>query len=458
MPRLASVLAATICCAAACTSEDAPPAGGTSPSSSAGSGPDDGSGEGSEGGGPGEEGGPGDPGDEEGGDTEPAATSGDPGDAPTFAEDVAPILAARCWSCHTEDGFAPFPLLEYDEVAPLAPLLLATVESRTMPPWPPDASGDCGSFVDARWLSDDELATIAAWVEADTPPGDLSLVPPPPSPPTLGEVSTTIAVGPYVPQGNPPENPLDDYRCFVVPSPSATDTVLTAFEVHPGVIEEAHHIVMFSLGSAQAEAEAIAKSGDDGRPGYTCFGGAEVSDYEIVGAWTPGVQLVRFPDGTGAHIPGGRSLVVQMHYNLAAGAAEDLTSLDLRFDPGATPLRSYVLTDYDLTIPPGVADHVEGIAEQLDGDPISVVAAFPHMHQIGTTMRVGTLDGTCVIDVPRYDFNWQELYRYTQPVVIPGGATVGIECHYDSTARTQTTTFGEGSSDEMCGVQLMALP
>ena len=456
MRTLRPVLGAILYSVLACTADDAPPAGGSSPSGSGASG-EEGEGEGTAGEGSAGEAGSSDPGGEEGSDTEPAETTGTPGEGPTFAEDIAPIFAARCWSCHVPGGVAPFSLLDYDEVAPMAPLIVATLESRTMPPWPPDSSGACGDFVDARWLSDEEIATVSAWLDADTPSGDLTLVPDPPGPASLGDVSATMAVGPYTPQGSPPENPLDDYRCFVVPSPSPVDTVLTAFEVHPGVVEEAHHIVIFSLANDQAVEQAVAMSGADGRPGYECFGAAGVES-EIVGAWTPGVQIVRFPEGTGARVPGGRPMVVQMHYNLTAGAIEDTTSLDLQFDPAATALRSYVLSDYDLSIPPGMDDHVEGIAETLSSEPLSIVAAFPHMHQIGARMRVGSLDGTCVIDVPRYDFNWQELYRYQQPIVVPGGATVGIECHYDSTTRKQTTTFGEGSSDEMCGIQLMALP
>jgi hypothetical protein len=380
------------------------------------------------------------------------------GAGPTFADDVAPILAQRCWSCHKPGGSAPFSLLAYDDAATYAPLMVATVEARTMPPWPVDASGACHEFADARWLGNDEIATISAWVDADTPPGDLSLVPEIPGEDGLDAVSATLSVGPYTPQPNPPENPLDDYRCFVVPSPSPADTVLTAFEVFPGVIEEAHHIVIFSVQDAQTEADAIAMSGADGRPGYTCFGGAGLSGVDIVGAWTPGVPVVRFPEGTGARIPGGRALIVQMHYNLAAGAEEDTTALDLQFDAGATPLRSIVVNNGSLSIPPGVADHVESMTQTLGSDPVTVVAAFPHMHQIGTSMRAELVGNSCLLDVPRWDFEWQETYAYSEPVLIPGGSTVALECRYDSTGRDGVTTFGEGSTDEMCAIQFMALP
>ena len=380
-------------------------------------------------------------------------------EGPTFAEDVAPILAQHCWGCHVEGGIAPYSLVDYESAEALGAAIVATTQSRTMPPWPLDASGDCQQFVDERWLSDTELDTLAAWVDAGAPPGDLSLVPPPPAePPGLEQVSATIATEAYTPTGSPPDNPLDDYRCFVIDSPSATDTVLTAFEVHPGVVEQAHHVVLFSLGNAEAEAEALSRSGSDGRPGYTCFGGAGVGAAEILAAWAPGVRVARYPEGTGARVPGGRRLVLQMHYNLSAGISEDVTSMDLELDDTATPLRTVLAIDLDLAIPPDTPEHVESNVDGFGPDPVTLVAAFPHMHQLGRTLRVELGDGTCVIDVPRWDFHWQQTYSYTKPVVVPGNAQVGLRCVYDSTGVAGVTSFGEGTSDEMCAVQFFALP
>jgi hypothetical protein len=151
-------------------------------------------------------------------------------------------------------------------------------------------------------------------------------------------------------------------------------------------------------------------------------------------------------------------MVVQMHYNLAAGTELDQTSVDLQFDPGAIPLRSIVMFDTDIAIPPNTTDHVEGLITSFGGEDTTIVAAFPHMHLIGKHLRVEVEGGGCVIDAPRWDFHWQQTYSYAQPVVIPGGAQVGLGCVYDSTGRDQTTHFGEGSGDEMCGVQLLALP
>jgi hypothetical protein len=386
-------------------------------------------------------------------------SSGDVPSGPTFGEDVAPILAANCWGCHLEGGIAPFPLLAYDDVAPLGEAIVAATGSRAMPPWPLDGSGACNTFVDERWLSDDDIATIEAWVDAGKLPGDLSLVPPPPGEPAhLEDVSITLAIEPYTPEASSAENPLDDYRCFVVDPELDNDSVLTAFEVHPGVAAQAHHIVLFSLGTDDAEAQAIAASGADGRPGYPCFGGANVPSASIAGAWAPGVPISRFPEGTGAPVPAGRSMVLQMHYNLSAGAEEDLTTVDVQFDDTAIGLRQIVVIDSDLAIPPDTVDHVEQASMVLDSAPVEIVAAFPHMHTLGKQLRVEIDGGGCAVDVPRWDFHWQQTYSYTEPLVVPAGAEVTIGCSYDSTGRDTLTTFGEGTSDEMCVALFFALP
>jgi hypothetical protein len=398
--------------------------------------------------------------------TTTTATTVDPDDStggvptgPTFAEDVAPILAEHCWSCHLEGGIAPFPLLTYEDAHDFGPSIVAATETRYMPPWPLDGSGACNSFVDERWLDDDEIATLAAWVDAGRPPGDLTLVPEPPGePPHLEVVSATLAIEPYVPQPDPPANPFDDYRCFVVDPGLTEDSVLTALEVHPGVAAQAHHIVLFALGTDDAEADALAQSGADGRPGYPCFGGANVANASIAGAWAPGVPIMRFPEGTGAPVPAGRSMVLQMHYNLAAGGEEDATTVDVTFDDSAIALRQIVVIDSDLAIPPETVGHVEQASMVLGAEPVEIVAAFPHMHTLGRQLRVEVGADGCAIDVPRWDFHWQQLYSYAEPLVIPGGAEVTIGCSYDSTGRDQVTTFGEGTSDEMCVALFFALP
>src|SRR5687767_9797020 len=86
-------------------------------------------------------------------DEAPIDTDG-PTDGPTFYGDVAPILARNCVTCHQSGGIAPFQLIEYAQVKPLAASIKTATHNRTMPPFLPDNSGACATYHDAMWLSD----------------------------------------------------------------------------------------------------------------------------------------------------------------------------------------------------------------------------------------------------------------------------------------------------------------
>src|SRR5579864_7189653 len=90
--------------------------------------------------------------------------------AVTFTKDVAPILHARCVSCHRPGEVAPMSLITYQEARPYARAIKDKVVSRAMPPW--FADPHFGSFVNDARLSQKEIDTIASWVDAGAPQGD----------------------------------------------------------------------------------------------------------------------------------------------------------------------------------------------------------------------------------------------------------------------------------------------
>jgi hypothetical protein len=85
--------------------------------------------------------------------------------------------------------------------------------------------------------------------------------------------------------------------------------------------------------------------------------------------------------------------------------------------------------------------------------PVTVFGVYPHMHTLGRTLRVTrTAAGAtqCLVDVPRWDFNWQQFYFYDEPIVLEPGDVLNITCGYDTRSRSDAVTWGEGTSDEMC--------
>src|SRR5687768_14618194 len=81
----------------------------------------------------------------------------------TWWEHVAPIVYDNCLGCHTDGGIAPYPLVAYENARPVATVMKTQTADRTMPPWHADNSSSCQTYADARWLTDEQIATIGAW-------------------------------------------------------------------------------------------------------------------------------------------------------------------------------------------------------------------------------------------------------------------------------------------------------
>src|SRR6202142_4075207 len=95
----------------------------------------------------------------------------------TFTKDVAPILEARCQSCHRPDTFAPMSLLTYEDARPWAKSIKQKVVAREMPPWYIDKNVGVRHFKNDVSLTDQEIATIVQWGDGGAPKGDAKDMP-----------------------------------------------------------------------------------------------------------------------------------------------------------------------------------------------------------------------------------------------------------------------------------------
>lgn len=95
----------------------------------------------------------------------------------TFNNQIIRILQQHCQACHHTDDIAPFSLMTYSEAKLFAEAMREATETREMPPWKP-AQG-CGEFEGERGLSDEQIETLARWVEAGAPEGDPADAPAP---------------------------------------------------------------------------------------------------------------------------------------------------------------------------------------------------------------------------------------------------------------------------------------
>lgn len=384
------------------------------------------------------------------------------GAAVTYYGDVRPILADHCVGCHVVGGIAPIPLDTYDAAAPAAPLIESYTSTRRMPPFLADNSGTCQQFETNDWLSDADLATLAAWNAQGAPEGDPST--PAPTPRQLAHLSGsdvhTLDIGvDYEPTSR---FGSDDYHCFVVTPPMGG--FITGAEVHPDATRMVHHVIVYAPADQQGVDEVMAADAAEAGPGYTCFGGGG-SDHALpVVLWAPGAGAVHTPRGTGLQIDGSRPLVIQVHYNLlnAQPGDTDRSTVDVQIANAATPAFFLPIADLGLVAPP----HMSATTHSYDMpfgqiwlrdfgvSSAHVYSIGPHMHTLGTDIQVDVLndDGStdCLVHIPRWDFNWQLAYRYQTPIPITDTTNMRITCTWDTSSRDTTVTWGEGTQDEMC--------
>ena len=385
------------------------------------------------------------------GDGDPAGMAS----GPSYYRDILPILNQHCAGCHREGGIGPFTLGSYEDAVAHAQTMVLATASRQMPPWGVDNSGDCNSYRDAQWLTDEQIELIGDWSESGMAMGDPADALAPPERAAL-EVGLTLDMEvEYMPN----RRVDDDYRCFIMDPELDHDAYVTGYSVRPGQPTIVHHVILFSLESDAAE-QAVQNLDDaeDG-PGYTCYGGPGTFDgIGLLAGWAPGTPATFYPDGTGPLISAGRKVVAQVHYNLHAGFAPDRTLIDLQLSDSVTSRGlMFPAADFGLRLEPGLA-YTESEAEFSTADlpvgSVKIRGVYPHMHTLGRTLRVEVerVDGStvCVSDTPAWDFHWQRFYFFEDPIDIFRGDIVRIRCGYDTTSRTDVVRWGEGTQDEMC--------
>lgn len=413
-----------------------------------------------------------------------------PGD-PTYHQDIAPIYAKRCVNCHATGGIAPFPLDTYASAKSAGLASQAATTNRTMPPYAVSADGSCGTFRDARWLSDAELGAIAKWVDGGMPEGVATGAAP--QPPKLNVLDGNV-VEYAMPQAYAPVPSVagghDDYRCFPMDMKLKKDQFVTGFEVVPGDPRIVHHVLTFSVspdafpieapsyGANSKVIDALQAANTD-RLGWPCYAGAGkgVLIDALPATWAPGQGATKYPAGTGLRVKAGEILVMQVHYNLANVAQNakpsDLSKVRLQLADSIDREGFMVLHDPFLFTsftnkPQTLAANKKGATidwtatrKDLDfflpnsaGDNFEIFAIYPHMHKFGRkaqlTLTHPNAPEVCGAIVEKWNFDWQGFYWYDKPLQYDANTLLHYTCVYDTTGATSPITPGFGTENEMC--------
>jgi mono/diheme cytochrome c family protein len=376
----------------------------------------------------------------------------------TYSRDIAPILQANCQSCHRPGEIGPFSLLTYEDATATAELIKENTQRRVMPPWKPIEG--YGEFQDTRRLTDQQIRTIAEWVDAGAPEGDPKDLPPPRSFVegwALGTPDLVLDAGEAY---KLPADGPDVYRNFVLPFRPQEDQWVTGLEVRPDRRSVVHHAIVY----IDLEGESLALDAADPGPGYTTSGGGVgFFNVEAIGGWVPGNTPRFAPAGIGVKIPAKARLVLQVHYHPNGEPQQDRTRIGLHF--ARAPIRQQVylmpVLNLFLQIPPGAERHAVRASFDVTSN-ITAWAIVPHMHLLGREMKVSATlpDGsvTPLVWITDWDFHWQETYFFKEPLNLPQGTRVELVAYYDNSEKNphnpnwppQLVRWGEETTDEMC--------
>jgi Flp pilus assembly protein TadD len=402
------------------------------------------------------------------------AMTGHPVAAPTspqvtYARDIAPILFHSCAPCHRPGEAAPFSLLTYADAKSHAGLIATMTERRIMPPWLPDPNDP--KFTDDLRLSAAQIALLKAWVDQGAIEGNSSELPPKPKfieGWQLGKPDVIVtATKPFT----LPASGSDTYWNFVFRSPVDRSRWLKAIEIRPGDKRLVHHAnVLVDRGQTVRLQEKQPGSG---------FGGMElIIESEVFDPdshflfWKPGSAPYVEPEGMSIGLDKNTDLILNTHLQPSGKPETIQPSLGLYFtDKPATlhPILIQMENDRLLDIPPGDKNFLVGDDFTLPVD-VDLLAIYPHAHYLGRDLQaVATLpDGTTetLIHIPRWDLNWQAVFRYQEPMALPKGTTISMRFTYDNSSDNvrnpnhppQRVVAGNRASDEMAHLWLQVLP
>jgi hypothetical protein len=337
----------------------------------------------------------------------------------TYAKQVSRILQKGCQSCHRPGETAPFPLLTYEDARRHGRMIKEVTTQRRMPPWHADPR--YGQFANCRRLTDTEVETLAAWVDAGMPRGDDRDLPPPVKWAAGWRLGTPDLVISMPEEFQVPARGVLPYQRYVVDPGFKEDRWVRAAEGRPGNPGAVHHIVAYIL-----------------RPGQRGLGSAD-GGWSILVGWAPGDLGMSLPPDTALRVPKGSKLLFEMHYTPNGTPVKDRSSVGITFAKAA-PKYELLMNGFfneGISLPPHDPHYKAENTLRLPADA-RLVSLTPHMHWRGKDYRYEVIypDGRkeTILSVPRWDFNWQSAYVFKEPFKLPKGARLHAVAHWDNSA------------------------
>jgi hypothetical protein len=386
----------------------------------------------------------------------------------TFYKDVAPIVQSRCQECHRPGEVAPMSFMTYDQVRPWAKAMKTAVLTKKMPPW--SADPHYGKFSNDRSLSQTEMDTLVAWVDAGSPAGNPKDAPKPREyfegwqigkPDVVYELPAPIDV---------PASGVVDYTYVVIPTNFTEDKWIQFAEVRPDARSAVHHVLAFLrppgnsfLKDAKPGVPYIPRRRvSEGRQGGQAQG--NIQDQipgEMLVGYAPGLPPTQCKPGDAKLIKAGSDIVLQLHYTPNGKAVTDRSKFGLIFakEPPQKRVMTMMAMNFFLKIPPGEPNYEVHSHATLEQD-VNLVSLMPHMHLRGKDFLYKAVyptgESQVLLSVPKYDFSWQIAYGLDQELVLPKGTRIECTAHFDNSANnpsnpdpTKEVRWGDQTFEEM---------
>ena len=387
----------------------------------------------------------------------------------SYENDIAPIIAENCASCHRDGGIAPFAMDSSLTVQGWSPMIREVVMTKRMPPGQVDNKVG-HKMKNEMNLSDIEMQKLVRWVDSgskvDSENDPLTALTWPTDKWSLGEPDLIVKV----PEQSIPATGVVDYMDIPIDLGLDKDVWIKGSEVVPGDPAVLHHIIttvvppegapdfqqilmelLASLPGPQPDIGAIFKEIPEFDIGT--FLGSSDPDLGSVAGYAPGNNIPLNPPGVGGLLKAGTTLNLQMHYTTSGKETTDSTEIGIYFyDEGEVPnerMSGGVGNAFSIAIPAQAKDHEMELVTLVPEDA-ELYSLMPHMHFRGKRMKFTAQypDGSeeLLLSVPAYSFNWQLAHELEEPLSIPAGTKIVATGAFDNSSQN---TFNPDANTEI---------
>ena len=365
------------------------------------------------------------------------------GEGLTYHGNIAKIFDAKCLECHQKGKVGQISFTTYRQVKRFSKTIREVVSEQRMPPW--FADSHYGEFRNTLELSDDERAQLMAWIdegcERGEAPTEVAFREDADEEWTIGTPDLVLSM----PEAEKvPATGVVDYKYYTVDPGFEEDVWIQAAEAKPGNAEVVHHVIAYVVAPGKRIFE---------RDGETAI---------LVG-WAPGDMPAMYPQGIARRIEAGSKLRFELHYTPNGEETFDQSRVGIKFSKVAPQreIHTNIMWKRDLNIPAGASWHEERAVYKFRDDA-RILSLVPHMHLRGIaaryTLKFPGGKTETILSVPYYDFNWQSVYRFADPLQVPQGTELTVTGVWDNSAdnpnitreqANQSVTWGEQTFEEM---------